>query len=50
MKWTAERLQALAEVTALKKIPRYFAIKKLVEKIVEEEAEEKYLRELEDKK
>jgi hypothetical protein len=37
MIWTQERLARLAEVNKERKIPRYFAIKKLVEDIVEEE-------------
>jgi len=37
MKWTEERLKKLAEVNKETKIHRYFAIKKLVEEIVEEE-------------
>jgi hypothetical protein len=35
--WDQERLKKLATVSNLTKIPRYFAIKKLVEEILEEE-------------
>jgi len=37
MFWTQELLVRLKEMNNLKKIPRYFAIKKLVEDIVKEE-------------
>lgn len=37
MIWTEERLRELAAVNSKLKIPRYFAIKKLVETIVDEE-------------
>lgn len=44
IEWTEKRLQKLKEVSSMTKIPRYFAIKHLVEETIDEEIDE--LREI----
>jgi hypothetical protein len=36
LKWTEEKLNSLNEANKMRKIPRYFAMKELIQKMVEE--------------
>lgn len=43
MQWTEKHLERLKEINNLKKVPRYFAIKKLVEEMIEKNQRENSL-------